>query len=183
MNRLHAIDVFEEVKDGCSTGQEFCLKLYQSHVTIQPRPQKLTMSDDKENVGLERRHGVPHHLDRFHARDIKLQIVNEQQFILRVIPRQNIDSFGVREQCFFKLKVMSDNDRVRRKRWKTWRTACIRSTMGIDDFIHVEKIPNSCKSKSGQEVRRWSFSPSEDPRIRQVLQPLYDAWGKTVQHH
>ncbi|XP_061174330.1 uncharacterized protein LOC133183384 [Saccostrea echinata] len=78
MNRLRAIDVFEEVKNSCATGQEFCLKLYQSHVMIQQRLPKLDKYEDTTTVKLESEPCSPSQQGRFHAKEIKLRIASEQ---------------------------------------------------------------------------------------------------------
>lgn len=176
MNRLHAIDVFEEVKDNHLTGQEFCFKLYKSHVSIEPKLPRLAKPSNCENAG----GSCPTQpLGRVHAREVELRVANAQQLIIRVkTDGKHHSSDGCERH--FKLKVNVKNEKVRRKRWGVWREACHRSMLGMEDLVPTNTGQRTNKLKLGEDKNKRTFSPSKDARIRQILQPICEAWKRSL---
>ena len=80
MNRLHAIDVFEEIKDNQAEGREFCFKLYPSHVSIEPRLPRSTKSTKTRTTEVDM--STPS--GRYHIHEVGLRIVNDQKCIIKV---------------------------------------------------------------------------------------------------
>lgn len=177
MNRLHAIDVFEEVKDNHLTGQEFCFKLYKSHVSIEPKLPRLAKPSNCENAGGSCPTPPP---ERVHAREVELRVANAQQLIIRV---KTDRKHHISEACerHFKLKVNVKNENVRRKRWGNWREACHRSMLGMEDLVPTNTGQRTNKIKISGDIYRRPFSPSKDARIRQILQPMCEAWRRYIQ--
>lgn len=174
MNRLHAIDVFEEVKDNHLTGQEFCFKLYKSHVSIEPKLPRLTKLSNCENAGGSCPTPTP---GRVHAREVELGVANVQQLIIRV---KTYGKHHSSEGCerLFKLKVSVKNEKVRRKRWGIWREACHRSMLRMEDLVPTITGKRTNNLKLGEDIYKRPFSPSKDARIRHILQPMCEAWRR-----
>ena len=172
MNRLHAIDVFEEIKDNQAEGREFCFKLYPSHVSIEPRLPRSTKSTKTRTTEVDM--STPS--GRYHIHEVGLRIVNDQKCIIKVKNNLRKSPSRMWEKQFI-LKVNCMNENIRRKRWGIWREACHRSTLKMDDFKPMKTCPRVNKSQiNNGELDNRSLSPAKDSRIRQILQPLWEAW-------